>query len=63
MTLENDIAILRLATPADMNSTNVAKVPRVSNATIDQLIVDDSSVKCVVTGWGYTTYNGECLHS
>ena len=61
MKLENDIALLELETRANMSSTAVNKIQvrRISNSTVDELILNDDSIQCVLCGWGYTTYEGE----
>ena len=65
MRLENDIALLELETRANMSSTTVSKIQirQISNSTIDQMTVTDDSIKCVMAGWGYTTYEGSLLQT
>lgn len=63
MTMDNDIAILRLNPKANTSNSNIGKIPRLSNTTVDTQIRQDASVKCFVTGWGYETDDkGIILH-
>lgn len=52
ITINNDVAVIKLATPAQLN-------PRVSPVCLAE--TNDNypgGLKCVTTGWGLTRYNG-----
>ena len=59
LTLQNDIAILRLETPVDLSNKNITKLNKLSDVETDEEIIS-SSARCQVTGWGYNYFEGEC---
>ena len=61
-TLDNDIALLKLESSANLNSTMISGIPKLSNSSIDKAIMEEDNSKCFVTGWGYTTFDGMFLH-
>ena len=53
-TVRNDIALLKLATPASLSGTVSAVCLPSANASFP------AGSLCATTGWGKTRYNGEC---
>ena len=61
LTLQNDIAILKLETPVDLSNKNITKLNKLSDVETDEDIMNGSA-RCLVTGWGYNYFDGE-LHT
>ena len=51
--IDNDIALLYLSERALTSQSNIRKMSRLSNDSIDAQILADSSISCGITGWGY----------
>ena len=58
LTLESDIALLELETPADLSNKNITKLSKLSDSEIDEQIMNGST-RCLVIGWGYSYFGRE----
>ena len=56
----NDLALLKLSTPATFDNTYVRKILALADDTTDEVVRQDKSTECYVAGWGrYTDERGK----